>query len=199
LTILIPGTDWQSHGGWELDNALFGYANGAFRGSCAENCTQFLSWDPSGNNHAHRIAATQTLQNMIAAHNFAPCETLNIIAHSHGGNVALAASHLGLAHPIDILITLNKPTLSRDAYMPGKNIESFYNISAERDWMQWAASDTKMIKSFANDKNAINHSIDTSSSNIKPHAALIWDDKFRDAWCEWFRSRQKTSATSNAV
>jgi hypothetical protein len=198
LTILIPGTDWQRHGGWGPDNALFGYANGALRGRCREDCTQFLSWDPSGNNHANRIAAAQNLREMIAAHPFAPDETLNIVAHSHGGNVALAASHLGLAQPIDILITLNKPTLLRDAYMPRKNIENFYNISAARDWIQWAASDTKMPWSFANDKRAVNHTINTSASNIKPHAALIWDDKFRDVWWAWFQNEQGATPSGEA-
>jgi hypothetical protein len=198
LTILIPGTDWQSHGGWPPDNALFGYAINALLGSCVEDCTQLLSWSPSRNKHIDRIAAAQTLRATIANHHFAPGETLNIIAHSHGGNVALAASHLGLAHPIDILITLNKPTLLRDAYMPGKNIENFYNISAARDWIQWAASDTKMIGSFAKDETAINHTIDTSSSNIKPHAALIWDDKFREVWWGWFQNQQAARPTSEA-
>lgn len=194
MTILIPGSDWQHHGGWGPDNALFVYGNNALRGSCQEDCIQLLAWSPSGNKDTDRIAAAQTLREMIAAHPFATGETLNIIAHSHGGNVALAASHLGLAHPIDNLITLTKPTLLRDAYIPGRNIQNFYNISAARDWIQWAASDAKMMKNFANDENAINHTIDTSSSNIKPHAALIWDDKFRDEWWGWFQDRQRATA-----
>jgi hypothetical protein len=198
LTILIPGSDWQRHGGWAPDNALFGYGNGALRRSCIENCTLLFEWSPSRNNDADRIAAAQTLRKMIATHPFANGETLNIIAHSHGGNVALAASHLGLAHPIDILITLNKPTLLRDAYVPGRNIQNFYNISAARDWMQWAASDTKMMVNFARDENAANHAVDTSASNIKPHAALIWDDKFREAWWEWFQNQQRARARSKA-
>jgi hypothetical protein len=135
---------------------------------------------------------------MIAAHDFATGERLNILAHSHGGNVALAASHLGLARPIDNLITLNKPTLLREAYLPGKNIENFYNISAARDWIQWAASDAKMPWSFTKDESAVNHTIDASASNIKPHAALIWDDKFREAWWEWFQNQQRAKATSEA-
>jgi hypothetical protein len=135
---------------------------------------------------------------MIADHRFAAEEKLNILAHSHGGNVALAASHLGLAHPIDILITLNKPTLLREAYMPGKNIENFYNISSAKDWIQWAASDKKMMVNFAMDGNAVNHTIDTSASNIKPHAALIWDDTFREVWWEWFQDQQRTRSTREA-
>jgi hypothetical protein len=198
VTILIPGSSWQRHGGWGPDNALFGFANSVLRGSCVEDCTQFLSWDPSGNNHAHRIAAAGKLRKMVADHRFATGEMLNIIAHSHGGNVALAASQLGLAKPIDILITLNKPTLLRDAYMPGRNIQNFYNISAARDWMQWAASDVKMPWSFARDEAAVNHTIDTSKSKIKPHAALIWDDTFREMWWEWVRNQQRARATSEA-
>jgi hypothetical protein len=190
MTILIPGSEWQRHGGWGPDNALFDYGNGALGGNCREDCTQFFPWGPSGNKHANRIAAAQKLRAMIAAHDFAPGEKLNIIAHSHGGNVALAASHLGLAHPIDVLITLNKPTLLREAYTPERNIENFYNISAARDWIQWAASDLKLTLRFAHDKNAINHTIDTSRSRIKPHAALIWDDNFREVWWEWFQEQR---------
>lgn len=191
MTILIPGSGWQRHGGWGPDNALFAYGNGALQGSCAKDCTQLLAWSPSRNNHTDRIAAAELLREKIAAHSFAAGEALNIVAHSHGGNVALAASHLGLARPVDLLIALNKPTLLRDAYMPGKNIENFYNISAARDWMQWAASDAKMVRTFSRDKNAINHTIDTSASSIKPHAALIWDDRFREVWWEWVVGRRR--------
>ena len=197
MTILIPGSDWQRHGGWGPGNALFRLADEELRGNSTENCTRFLSWRPSGNKDRDRIAAAQTLRQMITDHPFAPGEKLNIIAHSHGGNVALAASHIGLARPIDILITLNKPTLLRDAYIPGKNIQNFYNISAARDWIQWAGSDKRLRVNFANDKSAVNHTIDTSASNIKPHAALIWDDKFREVWWEWFQNQQQARATSN--
>ena len=173
---------WEQRASWKLCRRL--------------HPVSFLG--PSGNKHFHRIAAAQLLREMIAAHPFAPEERLNIIAHSHGGNVALAASHLGLAQPIDTLITLNKPTLLGEAYVPGNNIENFYNISAARDWIQWAASDVKMMKSFAKDESAVNHTIDTSSSNIKPHAALIWDDRFRDMWWEWFKNQSGASATGEA-
>ena len=58
-----------------------------------------------------RMAGAETLRAMIAAHSFAPGARLKVIAHSHGGNVALAASRLGLAREIDTLITLNKPQM----------------------------------------------------------------------------------------
>jgi hypothetical protein len=194
MTILIPGTDWQSHGGWGPDNGLFGYGNGALLGGCAGYCTRLLEWSPSGNNDGDRIAGAQVLRQTIAAHDFAAGEKLNVITHSHGGNVALAAAHIGLARPIDLLITLNKPTLLGEAYVPGKYIESFYNISAAKDWVQWAGSDAWLIWNAAKDRNAVNHTIDTSGSNIQPHAALIWDDRFREVWWEWFLGQQGAKA-----
>lgn len=125
---------------------------------------------------------------MIAAHNFAPGEQLNIITHSHGGNVALAASHLGLAHRIDNLITLNKPTLLGEDYVPRENIGNFYKISAYGDIIQYSGSDST---AWSVDSHAINLGIDTSASKIRPHAALIWDDQFRNMWWQWFQNQQK--------
>ena len=112
-----------------------------------------------------------------------------MIAHSHGGNVALAASHLGLAREIDCLITLNKPQIDAAIYQPGKNIRSFYNISTKGwDWMQYGGSATK--GHYKTDPHAVNKTIDISSSKLKAHAALIWDDAIREMWWEWFLEQQ---------
>jgi len=184
LTIIVPGTWWESSGGWGPDNALFGYANSALRGSCTQDCTQFLDWKPSGNNDKDRIAAAQRLRQMIAAHKFAPGEKLNIISHSHGGNVALAASHLGLAHRIDTLITLNKPTLDGEAYKPGNNIGNFFNISVSADSTQMYGSNAWH---FATDHNATNVTLPTMGYD-NPHAALIWNVTHRDLWTSWLQS-----------
>ena len=161
LTIIVPGTWWEDSGGWGPDNALFGYANSALRGSCTQDCTQFLDWLPNGNTDKDRIAAAQGLRQMIAAHNgkWSPGEQLIIMTHSNGGNVALAASHLGLAHRIDTLITLNKPTLDGEAYKPGNNIGNFFNISAQRDGIQQAGSNA-VNRKYWEDTYAINKIID---------------------------------------
>jgi RHS repeat-associated protein len=184
LTIIVPGTWWESSGGWGPDNALFGYANSALRGACTQDCTKFLAWKPSGNNDHDRIQAAQWLRHMVAAHKFAPGEKLNIITHSHGGNVALAASHLGLTHRIDTLITLNKPTLNGDAYKPGNNIGNFFNMSVSADSTQMYGSNAWH---FATDNNATNVTF-VGLHDDNPHAALIWNTTGLGSWVSWLNS-----------
>ena len=176
LTILVPGTEWQRFGGWSpATNGLFAYGNG---------CTKLLEWSPSGNNDRDRIAGAQMLREMIAAHRFASNAKLNIIAHSHGGNVALAASHLGLACEIDCLIALSKPQIDAETYQPGENIRRFYNISTKGwDWIQHGGSRT--AGHYKTDPRAVNRLFDTSRSKLKKHAALIWDDGVRETWWQW--------------
>ena len=182
MTILVPGTDWRRHGGWGKDNLLFTYAE-ALGGP-----VYFFEW-PGGQTDAARVEAAESLLGVIADHVFKSGEPLNVIAHSHGGNVVLAASHLGLERPIDLLIALNKPTRRAGIYTPGANIRDFYNLSAKWDWLQWFGSDAKWR--HAQDKHAINHYFDTRTSQIKPHAALIWDDEFRKHWWEWFLAHRR--------
>ena len=183
LTILVPGTEWQNYGGWAPSS------NGLF--VCATGSTKLLAWSPSRNNYRDRLAAAEMLRETIAAHQFAPDAKLNVITHSHGGNVALAASHLGLACPIDTLITLSKPQMDAEIYQPADNIRTFYNISTQAfDWLQYVGSATK--GHYKTDPHAINKLIDTSPSKLKKHAALIWDDSIREMWWQWFLDQQFT-------
>jgi hypothetical protein len=184
LTVLIPGTKWEGSGGWGSDNPLFAYGNGALSQNCGHDCTRLLRWC-GGNNDRSRFEAAEILRVMIAAHHFGAGDKLNILAHSHGGNVALAASHRGVAHTIDNLITMNKPLLTGDAYRAGDNVGNFLNISANGDRLQWAGSNAKLRGRWATDPHAVNLKVDTSSSVLKPHGALIWDDKIRESWWAW--------------
>ena len=194
LTILVPGTVWQNYGGWTPDS------NGLFR--CAElagggisGSTKLLAWSPSGNNDRDRMAGAEMLRGMIAAHWFAPGAKLQVITHSHGGNVALAASRLGLARRIDTLITLNKPQMDSEMYQPGENIGRFYNIStAGLDWIQFLGS--KARRRSKRDPRAVNKIFDTSRSKLKPHAALVWDDEIREIWWRWVEEREGGESAS---
>lgn len=188
LTILIPGTKWEGSGGWGNDNPLFRYGNEELGRNGGHDSTILLNWT-GGNNDRSRLEAADMLRSAIERHRFAEDDTLNILTHSHGGNVALAASHRGVTHKIDNLITLNKPTLSGVSYQSGSNLGNFFNISAHRDWTQWAGSNAKLTGKWATDPNAVNLKVDTSSSNLKPHGALIWDDQVREKWCKWLKEK----------
>lgn len=188
LTLLIPGTKWEGSGGWGCDNPLFAYGNGSLAQDCRHASTQLLEWS-GGNSDRSRLHAAQKLRETIAVHRFSTGDRLNVLAHSHGGNVALAASRLGLAHPIDNLVTLNKPTLLGVAYRPGKNIGNFLNISARGDWTQWLGSNAKLSRKWSIDSSALNLELNTTSSDLKPHGALIWDDRIREIWWNWVLDR----------
>ena len=54
--------------------------------------------------------AAKGLADFIRSYKFAPGEGLDIIAHSHGGNVAIAAINMGLGHKVDNLVTLGTPS-----------------------------------------------------------------------------------------
>jgi hypothetical protein len=186
MTILIPGTNWEASGGWIP--ASNGYRGLLQYGEQLGGPTQLLAWSPSRNRHADRLAAAHSLVDLIAAHTFAPGEQLHIIAHSHGGNVVLAASRLGLPRPVDLFIALNKPTLRSAAYRPGPGIARFFNISAARDWIQRLGA--RFVLGSCFDPHAINHVVDTRTSLLRPHAALIWDDDCRDLWWQWLQRQR---------
>jgi hypothetical protein len=185
LTILVPGTNWQGSGGWGRENPLFSYGEGTPGQDSGFHSTKLLAWS-GRNGDRYRLEGAQMLRDMIASHRFGAGDKLNILAHSHGGNVALAATQLGVAYRIDLLVTLNKPTLVGKVYSGRiNNIGRFVNISARRDWTQWAGSNAKLSGEWATDRSAVNVVVDTSSSDLKPHGALIWDDRIRESWWGW--------------
>lgn len=88
---------------------------------------------------AHRAAAGKALAKLIRSY---PAETeFYIIAHSHGGNVAILASQElgfieGNKHRIKIIYALATPVDSAH-YMPNMNvIDYFYNLFSFRDAVQ---------------------------------------------------------------
>ena len=136
-------------------------------GSGIGGCTKLLAWSPSGNNIAIEWPAAEMLRAAIAAHRFGPEARLQVITHSHGGNVALAASRLGLARGIDCLITLNKPQMDSEMYRPGENIGRLSNISTVGwDWLQFWGSAAK--RHYKTDPRAVNKVFDTFRSKLKP-------------------------------
>jgi RHS repeat-associated protein len=126
LTIVIPGTDykekdWRPSGILERVGDTF--------------CEHAKLWRWSGGNTwQDRRRAAKALAEFINNYAFAPGETLNIVAHSHGGNVAFEASWL-LNRPIDNLITLGTPIRS-DYALNSNRVGRHFQVYSENDLVQ---------------------------------------------------------------
>jgi hypothetical protein len=91
-----------------------------------------------GNTKAARSAAARALDDFVKNYTFKPGEQLNIVAHSHGGNVAFEASQ-SISHTIDNLVTLGTPI--RGDYEPNmKNIANLVNVYSYNDGVQTSGS-----------------------------------------------------------
>jgi len=127
-TIFIHGTGSVSS---IFTNTYISFVQSTFKDS-------FLSYSFSwtgGNSNSARLHAALALSMLINSYDFAEGEQLNIIAHSHGGNIAFLASQLGLKHKIDNLVILGTPI--RNDYQPNKaNIGNIFNIYTQYDEIQ---------------------------------------------------------------
>jgi hypothetical protein len=122
LTIVTAGT-------WAEKDATF-RANGAFFGRVMKSIPDraYVSFRWSGSNtSAGRSNAARSMASLVRHYNFAPGEQLNMVDHSHGGNVGIEAINLGLGRKVDNLITLGTPV--RDDYSL-KNPSSVGNFIA---------------------------------------------------------------------
>jgi RHS repeat-associated protein len=136
LTIIVPGT-WNTHKSWE---------DSQFRQEVSKSFgepVQVLGNDNMGNTKEARSQAARDLVSLIKNHAFEPGEKLNIVAHSHGGNVAFEASRLLGESPlhalsnrkIDVLVTMGTPI--RPDYTPrDAQVRKLINVFSKHDPVQ---------------------------------------------------------------
>lgn len=132
LTIVIGGT-WYKEKDWlesKEGKAFIATVEKQF-GEKAVFWTK--DWD-GGDNKKSRAAAAKALSEFIKNYKFADGEKLNIVAHSHGGNVAFLASQ-STTHKIDTLVTLGTPI--RNDYTPNEsNIRQHLQVYSNNDQVQ---------------------------------------------------------------
>ena len=126
LTILIHGT-------WSNPSRAF---NAEFVSAVTTTYGEspiFYKWSGGDNDEARQAAArslARFLEDYEAEH---PCERINVVAHSHGGNVAFLASQYTGAR-IDNLVTLGTPI---ESYSPNmENIGHILMVSSSNDRIQ---------------------------------------------------------------
>jgi RHS repeat-associated protein len=107
--------------------------NNAVSATFGEQAIPF-NWS-GGNSQAARSEGAAALFNAIEVNPLAYGETLNIVAHSHGGNLVKEFSNLDNAPTIDNLVTLGTPQRS-DYSINSSNVENHINVSAWNDAVQ---------------------------------------------------------------
>jgi hypothetical protein len=136
LTIIVPGT-WargfiklDAHTDWAEPGTPFHTAVSTSFGAEAI----VLEWSGSNSKHA-RAAAAQALKHLIDSHPFAAGEPLNVVTHSHGGNVVKAYTNLRGARRIDRLVSLGAPQRA-DYRINDGNVRAYDNVYSLRDLVQ---------------------------------------------------------------
>jgi len=129
LTIIVHGTF--------ANNADYAQQNAPFQKSVSktfgENAVAF-NWS-GNNNRADRTAAAKALAKFIAQHEFKSGEKLNIVAHSHGGNVVKEYTQLKESKGIDTLVDLGTPQ-RRDYNIDPKKVGQYLNVYSDYDQVQ---------------------------------------------------------------
>jgi RHS repeat-associated protein len=180
LTIIVPGTGWSSND-WNENMKLISDAKEEFH----DSDVRILGW--SGSLGGDSISGgAQMLEGVVNSHTFGSDEKLNIIAHSRGGDVALAASG-SLNHKIDNLVTLGTPKDCDSCSFT--NIGDWLNVTAKQDLVQFLASTGRDPRNFP---GAHNFTLNAQGFGpVSAHSALWQSDWIRDVW--W----QKWLETSN--
>jgi filamentous hemagglutinin len=97
----------------------------------------FASFGWSGSdNHDSRKEAARALAQFIKHYKFAPGEQLNIIAHSHGGNMVLWAINQGLGRKVDNLVTLGTPSVKAYRLNDPSTVGRWVNLYNKYDQVQ---------------------------------------------------------------
>jgi pimeloyl-ACP methyl ester carboxylesterase len=94
---------------------------------------RFFNWSGADNDAARQSAAFALAEQIRAYKKKHPCEPIRVVAHSHGGNVALLTSQKPGVE-IDELVTLGTPIMP--AYRPGAGLDAWVNISSTGDQVQ---------------------------------------------------------------
>lgn len=140
LTIYVPGTNYNKSD--TMDSHIASSLNLTF-GEKAK----FFNWEingkPGPNDSGLRSLAAAALAYAINNYGFAEGEKLNIVAHSHGGNVVMEATHL-LNRAVDQLVTFATPVTS--SYQPKTGtVKHHVAISNTNDLVQISGNNTSSL------------------------------------------------------
>ena len=170
LTIIIPGT-WAGKAAWAQPGSDFNKAVSRTFGESA----MVLPWNHRLADSGRRSAA-ETLKVLIETHTFREGEALNIVAHSHGGNVAKIYTRLPGSRKIDVLVNLGTPQ-KRQYDINEAAVGEYLNVFSRNDHIQLADSE----RAVREDLKAINNEQSYMGTPPVPvdhsdlHSPQVWE------------------------
>ena len=175
MTIIIHGT-WAARYSWwrPYDNLwwyLHGRPNQGIRGHAEDvyDGSSPFSWSGKNDDVSRKLAASELMK--WCKNN--PTDSLQVIAHSHGGNVAMLAAHMGLE--IDRLILLGTP-IRYDYLPPTESAPIIKNVISIGDRIQGPGTiprrrgEGRTLSESANTSNFIAH--DDGNGGTPGHSDL---------------------------
>lgn len=130
LTMVVPGT-WNKSEDWSNGGNATTFLSSVE--STFGEAPQIVNWS-GGDNKKERLIAAKYITKTINSHHFVEGEKLNIIGHSHGGNIGILVSQMS-NRKIDNLVTLGTPV--RSDYKPNtSNIGNHMNVYSNLDPIQ---------------------------------------------------------------
>lgn len=136
LTLIIPGTfynpsDWKKGG---IESSFVKAVGKSFNDSAHTKVIDDRSVWSGADTSAARESAAEKIADFINSYSFAKNEPLNLVGHSHGGNVAIRVTDL-VSHPVNNLVTLSTPV--RSDYVPNAAVvQNHINVYSARDPVQ---------------------------------------------------------------
>jgi hypothetical protein len=128
IFIIVPGT-WSSHSAW---HTIGGDFFSALQISAEQFNHDVVSFSWSGkNNHKERVRAAKQLAELIDRY-----DEVNLVAHSHGTNVAILACNIITKCKMHCFFAFGTPVNSDDYFPPMHYINYFYNFFSFADIIQ---------------------------------------------------------------
>ncbi len=132
LTVIVPGTSYNSKD-WSSSGSMSNFISSVGKTFNETHQTSVINdksnWSGGDNSNARQKAA-EHITGFIKDYKFADGEQLNIVGHSHGGNIGILVSQK-TERKIDNLVTLGTP--ARSDYQPnydmvGRHINAYSNV-----------------------------------------------------------------------
>ncbi len=179
LTVLVHGTDARGSADFRQGGRFYEHVVS----TVPDRAYASFQWSGADNHHA-RVKAANDLAGFIKAYNFSPGEKLNIIGHSHGGNVAILAVNVGLGRTVSNLVTLGAPSRPGYHLQDPSAVANFVNVLNSFDGVQIRGggnyeSPAEFGPAARTQPNALNINWNVDSGPVGSHGGLhspgAWD------------------------